>query len=144
MIGRLAVIAMACSGALFPAALASASEAARHSVVAHYYEVARQATASGGEPSAQRGATFFASEHKRADGASMSCTTCHTSDPRQTGKTRAHKPILPLAPAVNEKRLSDRAYVEKWFERNCRDVLSRACTPMEKADFIAYLISVKP
>jgi hypothetical protein len=74
----------------------------------------------------------------------MSCTTCHTSDPRQTGKTRAHKPILPLAPAVNGKRLTDRAHVEKWFERNCRDVLSRACTPIEKADFIAYLLSVKP
>jgi hypothetical protein len=30
--------------------------------------------------------------------------------------------------------------VEKWFTRNCRDVLGRECTPAEKADIMAWLI----
>jgi hypothetical protein len=35
------------------------------------------------------------------------------------------------------------AKVEKWFKRNCKDVLDRECTVQEKADFVAFLISVK-
>jgi hypothetical protein len=30
--------------------------------------------------------------------------------------------------------------VEKWFRRNCNDVLGRTCTPSEKADVMAYLL----
>jgi len=33
--------------------------------------------------------------------------------------------------------------VEKWFKRNCNDVLGRACSAQEKADFTAYMISLK-
>jgi len=33
--------------------------------------------------------------------------------------------------------------VEKWFKRNCKDVLARECTAQEKADFVAFLIAVK-
>ncbi|MFA5702619.1 MAG: DUF1924 domain-containing protein [Advenella sp.] len=28
--------------------------------------------------------------------------------------------------------------------RNCKDVLARECTPSEKADVIAYLMSLNP
>ena len=59
------------------------------------------------------------------------------------GKTRAHKSIEPLAPVANRERLTDPAKVEKWFKRNCKDVLARECTAQEKADFLAFLISVK-
>jgi hypothetical protein len=34
--------------------------------------------------------------------------------------------------------------VEKWFKRNCNDVLARACTPAEKADVLAYLLKGRP
>ena len=50
------------------------------------------------------------------------------------------KAIAPLAPAANAERFADAGKVEKWFRRNCNDVLGRACTPSEKADVLAYLL----
>jgi hypothetical protein len=73
----------------------------------------------------------------------VSCATCHTADPRNQGKTRANKVIEPMAPNVNPKRFTDRAKVEKWFGRNCRDVLERACTAQEKGDYVAYMLSIQ-
>lgn len=31
---------------------------------------------------------------------------------------------------------------DKWFKRNCNDVLGRQCTPAERADVLAYLLSL--
>jgi hypothetical protein len=53
------------------------------------------------------------------------------------------KAIEPLAPAANAKRFTDSAKAEKWFRRNCKDVLARECTAAEKADVLAWLISVR-
>ena len=53
------------------------------------------------------------------------------------------KNIRPLAVAANAERFSDPAKVEKWFGRNCKEVVGRACTPAEKADFITYLSEVR-
>ncbi|MCH2222803.1 MAG: DUF1924 domain-containing protein, partial [Dechloromonas sp.] len=49
------------------------------------------------------------------------------------------KAIRPLAVSANGERLSDPAKVEKWFGRNCKEVLGRACSAAEKADFVAYM-----
>lgn len=92
--------------------------------------------------SAARGEAFFRAERATADGRAA-CTGCHTADPRREGKTRAHKTIAPLAPAANPERLTDAAKAEKWFRRNCQDVVGRECTPAEKADFAAWLISLR-
>lgn len=43
--------------------------------------------------SADKGANFFKTERTHSDGKKMSCATCHTSDPRKQGKTRANKVI---------------------------------------------------
>jgi hypothetical protein len=51
--------------------------------------------------------------------------------------------IAPLAPAANPARLVDVDRIEKWFKRNCNDVLRRACTAAEKGDVLAYLTSLK-
>lgn len=93
--------------------------------------------------SAARGETLFRSQHKSGNGEMLSCAACHTGDPRQPGKTRANKVIEPLAPVAHPQRLSDSAKAEKWFRRNCGDVLGRECTPLEKGDFISWLLSVK-
>jgi len=93
--------------------------------------------------SADRGASFFRTEHAHSNGQKVSCSTCHTSDPRNQGKTRANKVIEPMATIVNPQRFTDEAKVEKWFGRNCKDVLERACTAQEKGDYIQYLMSVK-
>lgn len=74
----------------------------------------------------------------------LSCASCHTSSPTGTGKhAKTNKVILPLSPSANPKRFTEAATVEKWFKRNCNDVLSRACTAQEKGDFIAYVLSAK-
>jgi len=93
--------------------------------------------------SAEKGATFFKTERLHSDGKNVSCATCHTADPRNQGKTRANKVIEPMAPIVNHKRFTDAAKVEKWFGRNCKDVLERACTAQEKGDYISYMLSIK-
>jgi mono/diheme cytochrome c family protein len=77
-------------------------------------------------------------------GAEFSCASCHTDSPLAAGKhAKTNKEILPLAPAANPKRFSEAAQVEKWFKRNCNEVLSRACSAQEKGDFMAYVLSVK-
>jgi len=108
------------------------------------YEVqAKQENPAFSGFSADRGASFFRTERTHSDGKKVSCSTCHTADPRNQGKTRANKVIEPMAPIVNPQRFTDAAKVEKWFGRNCKDVLERACTAQEKGDYIQYLVNVK-
>jgi hypothetical protein len=73
---------------------------------------------------------------------SRSCTTCHAENPANPGRTAVGKPIDPISPAASKGRFTDPAKVEKWFQRNCTWVLERECTPKEKGDFIAYMISL--
>jgi hypothetical protein len=54
------------------------------------------------------------------------------------------KAIAPLAPAFNAERFSDAAKSEKWFRRNCGDVVGRECSASEKADLLAWLLTLKP
>ena len=90
--------------------------------------------------SAARGATFFTSTHGRE----WSCAACHTRNPAAEGRhAKTDKPIAPLAPAANPERFARTDKVEKWFRRNCNDVLGRACTPAEKGDVLTYLMSVR-
>jgi len=112
-------------------------------LVADYAAQATKESPSFREFSAARGAELYRQQRTRTDGVSTSCSGCHTADPRATGRTRANKDIAPLAPVANPKRFTDVAHVEKWFSRNCPDVLERVCTAQEKGDFITWLLSVK-
>ena len=100
-------------------------------------EAARQVATF--QPAAQRGAEFYA----RRFGVSTkmpSCASCHTDNPLQAGRhVVTDKAIKPLAPAANAERFADLAKVEKWFKRNCTEVVGRECTATEKADFIAFV-----
>lgn len=90
--------------------------------------------------SAARGERFFHQTH----GNELSCASCHTDNPAASGKhAKTGKLIQPLAPAVNAERFTDAAKTEKWFKRNCNDVLERACTAQEKGDVLTYLLTVK-
>lgn len=73
----------------------------------------------------------------------ISCMTCHTANPKAEGLSRANKVIDPLAPVANQERFTDMAKVEKWFKRNCNDVLERECTITEKGNFTKYMMSIK-
>ena len=103
---------------------------------------ARQAQ-PGFTASIARGEQFYRARQtggKEAD----SCASCHTDNPKAEGKhIKTHKAIEALAPSANKQRFADAAHVEKWFRRNCREVLGRVCTPQEKADFTAYVLSVR-
>jgi hypothetical protein len=56
---------------------------------------------------------------------------------------RTAKVIAPLAPAANPQRFTDPGKAEKWFRRNCKDVLTRECSAAEKADLLAFLLKVE-
>lgn len=99
-------------------------------------EAARSGSYAG--PSAAAGDRFFHAQRK-----DWSCATCHTASPTQAGRhVVTGKAIQPLAPSANPNRFQDRARVEKWFKRNCNDTLGRECSFAEKADVLAYLISL--
>ena len=90
--------------------------------------------------SAARGEQFFKAKH----GKEWSCSSCHTDNPAAPGKhANTGKDIQPLAPSASAERFTDMAKVEKWFKRNCNDVLGRVCTPLEKGDVLSYLLAVK-
>ncbi|MEW5850915.1 MAG: DUF1924 domain-containing protein [Myxococcota bacterium] len=118
-----------------------AAAAAPRDLLQRYEHEARSEDAAFTGFSSERGRALYLTERTTSRGQTVSCATCHTADPTQPGKTRANKRIDPLAPAANPARLTDPATVEKWFLRNCRDVLERPCTAREKGDFITYLLS---
>jgi len=90
--------------------------------------------------SAKTGEAFYKNKH----GGEWSCSSCHTDNPAAEGKhTVTGKLIQPLSPNANAARFSDTAKVNKWFKRNCNDVLKRECTPEEKGNLLTYLLSVK-
>jgi uncharacterized membrane protein len=97
--------------------------------------------AQSGQPAqAARGQEFFNAKH----GKDWSCSTCHTAKPTVEGKhASTGKVIAPMAPAFNAQRFTDAAKTEKWFRRNCNDVVGRECTAGEKADFLSWLLTLK-
>ncbi len=98
--------------------------------------------AQAGVPAAtERGQQFFTNRH----GHEWSCSSCHGAVPTQAGKHAATgKTIRAFAPAFNPERFTDTAKVEKWFRRNCNDVVGRPCSANEKADMLAWLLTLKP
>lgn len=111
-------------------------------ILDHYRKVAQAEVVHFQDFSPERGKSFYFSEHKNT-GEIMSCVSCHTNNPKGVGKTRAGKEIKPIAPSAHAERFTDLKKVEKWFKRNCKDVLARSCTNQEKGDFIAYLLSIR-
>ena len=119
--------------------LALAVPATANPIQDGYRAAAKQENPGFKEFSATRGQAFYT-----AKSGNMACATCHGDSPKSRGKhVKTGNDIQPIAPSANTQRITDPAKVEKWFQRNCKDVLSRACTAQEKGDFIAYLLSVK-
>lgn len=94
----------------------------------------------GFTPDPARGEAFYRQNHGVS--ADMpGCYACHGPDPRQSGKyVITSKKIAPMAVSVNPERFTDEAKIEKWFRRNCKEVVGRECTAAEKADFLAWLV----
>ena len=110
-------------GVLLGAAMVSLAQAATPVEQLAGYEAQAGAAA---QPA--RGQQFFTSRH----GQEWSCASCHASMPGAQGRhASTGKTIAPLAPAFNPQRFTDEAKTEKWFKRNCNDVL-------------AWLLTLKP
>lgn len=87
---------------------------------------------------AARGRALYFEKHE-AKGATSSCATCHTNDATKPGRSPVGKTIEPLAPSANPQRFTNLATADKWFNRNCKQVLGRSCTARERGDFLTYL-----
>ena len=96
--------------------------------------------AQSGKANSVRGEQFFNAKH----GKEWSCASCHENPPNHDTKhVITGKLIKPLAPSPNPARFTDEAKTEKWFKRNCNDVLGRDCTAQEKAGVLSWLMTVK-
>nr|HET7859952.1 DUF1924 domain-containing protein [Caldimonas sp.] len=123
------------AGAAAIAALTVASHAATPGDLQAAYSAL---AGTGADP--DRGRQLFTSGHGR----DWSCSSCHGAVPTEAGRHAATgKPIAALAPAFNPERFVDAAKTEKWFRRNCNDVLGRECSAAEKADVIGWLRTLK-
>ncbi|HEY3300300.1 MAG TPA: DUF1924 domain-containing protein [Methylophilaceae bacterium] len=107
-----------------------------------YAGIAKSVNPSYAGLNADEGKAFYNREIG-VEGRKVSCSSCHTANPGDTGKNIVtHKPIRPLSPVVNPKRFADLDKVQAKFEEHCTDITGKDCAPEDKANFIAYLITV--
>jgi hypothetical protein len=117
---------------IFAAGCAAAAPTTPSDLLASYQ-------AAGAQANPARGQALFTTRH----GAEWSCSSCHGAVPATPGRhVVTGKVIRPLAPAADAERFTDSAKTEKWFRRNCNDVLGRDCSTAEKADVLAWLIGI--
>lgn len=123
-------------------AFAGAAQAVQPAeLLAGYESAARREAPAFAGTSASRGEQFFNARH----GTDWSCASCHGASGNVQGKhAKTGKAIAPLSPLANAERFTDAAKADKWFRRNCNDVLGRACTSAEKADVLAFLLKGRP
>ncbi|MFA6238001.1 MAG: DUF1924 domain-containing protein [Bacteriovorax sp.] len=116
---------------------------ASEEVLKSFENQAKKENSTFKEFSVNDGEKLFRLERANSKNEKIGCTTCHTANPKAPGLSRANKIIDPLAPIASKERFTDMAKVEKWFKRNCKDVLERECTVLEKGNFTKFMMSVK-
>jgi len=120
--------------------VARAGDARRDALLADYAAEARAAAPPFSGFSAQRGERLFRTTWAGGDARTPSCTSCHTENTRGPGRNaKTGREIEPVAVSANAKRFTDRNEVEKQFGRDCKSVLGRECTALEKGDYIAFM-----
>lgn len=109
--------------------------------LATYATAAKVANPAFSGFSAARGEKLHVTHFALGKPDTPACTSCHGNDPRAAGKTLTGKVIEPVALSISPGRYADPAKVEKWFKRNCNEVLGRECTPLEKGDWLTFVSS---
>jgi len=132
ILGMLAIALLASSGAL--------AAAPRDELFAAYAAEARKADPAFAGFSAARGDAFHRQSFAGGKPDTPACRGCHGDDTRQTGQTPTGKRIAPMAVSRSPERYGDPEKVEKWFTRNCREVLGRDCSAREKGDWLTYVV----
>jgi hypothetical protein len=114
--------------------------APRDDLLAQYAAAAKATSPAFSGFSAARGEKLHFTKFAGGKPETPACTSCHADNPRSAGRTPAGKTVEAVAVSVTPSRYTDPAKVEKWFKRNCNDVLGRECTPLEKGDWLTYVI----
>jgi hypothetical protein len=114
----------------------------REDQLAQYASAAKAANPSFSGFSAERGKTLHAQNFAGGKADTPACTTCHGKDARAAGRTPTGKAIEPMALSATPSRYTDPAKVEKWFKRNCNEVLGRECSATEKGDWLSFMASL--
>lgn len=119
---------------------ALAGDPKRDALVAEYAAQAKAKDPAFTAFSPARGEALYRGTWSGGDPRTTSCTACHTANPRQPGQNaKTGRPIDPVAVSANPARFTDRATVEKHFVRDCKSVMGRECTALEKGDYIAFM-----
>lgn len=113
----------------------------REDLVAHYASAAKAADPAFSGFSAERGKALFLQAFTGGKPDTPSCTSCHGRDPRASGRTPTGKTIEPVAVSASPTRYTDPVKVEKWFKRNCTEVMGRECHAREKGDWLSFMSS---
>lgn len=125
--------------AAIAAALPAVAETPQQMLSAYTAEAAREQPKFA--PSADRGRQFYVEKRSAAE-KMPNCATCHTEEPTAGGKhVITGKSIEPIAPVAGSARFTDAAKTEKWFRRNCKEVVGRECTAAEKADMLRFMMT---
>jgi len=137
------------TGALsFTSLQAYADLATAQKIADKYAAIAKTVDPSYAGLSVEDGKAFFNREviqfkgDKKNPGKAIACASCHTANPADSGRhIVTHKPIRPLSPAVNPKRFNDIENVENKFTKHCKEVVGSDCSPQEKANYVAYVMT---
>lgn len=112
----------------------------REDQLAQYAKAAKAADPAFAGFTAERGKTLHTQAFTGGKPDTPSCTSCHGKDTRAAGRNPSGKTIEPMAVSVTSARYTDPAKVEKWFKRNCNDVMGRECTVKEKGDWLTFML----
>ena len=115
--------------------------APRDALIDGYAAAAKAANPAFSGFSAARGEKLHTTRFAAGKPETPACTACHGESARSAGRTPSGKSIEPLALSLTPTRYAEPPKVEKWFKRNCLDVLGRECTAIEKGDWLSYMLS---
>jgi len=112
----------------------------REDQLARLASAARASDPAFGGFSAARGKTLHTQAFAGGKADTPACTSCHGTDTRAGGRSPTGKAIDAMALSATPSRYTDPAKVEKWFRRNCNEVLGRECTALEKGDWLTFML----
>ena len=121
--------------------LATAQAGPREAVLDAYAQQAKREAPDFTGFDAARGQALHTRAWASGKADTPACTSCHGDDVRASGRTRTGKAIEPMAVSRSAERYTDAEKVEKWFKRNCTEVIGRACSAREKGDWLTYVMS---
>ena len=113
----------------------------REDQLSQYASAAKAADPKFAGFSAERGKTLHTQAFTGGKPDTPSCTSCHGKDTRAAGRNPSGKTIEAMAVSATPARYTDPAKVEKWFKRNCNEVLGRECNAREKGDWLTFMLA---